>query len=81
MSNAFAQKMAGLEDEIHELAGETFNVGSPKQLGEILFDKMALEGGKRARPAPIPPAPTSSKTSPPNMTCPPACWTGGSCPS
>ncbi|PRY23771.1 DNA polymerase I [Aliiruegeria haliotis] len=49
MSNAFAQKMAGLEAEIHELAGETFNVGSPKQLGEILFDKMALEGGKKGK--------------------------------
>ena len=49
MSNAFAQKMAQLEDEIHELAGEKFNVGSPKQLGEILFDKMALEGGKRGK--------------------------------
>ena len=49
MSNAFAQKMAGLEHEIHELAGETFNVGSPKQLGEILFDKMGLEGGKRGK--------------------------------
>ena len=49
MSTAFAQKMAGLEHEIHELAGETFNVGSPKQLGEILFDKMGLEGGKRGK--------------------------------
>ncbi len=49
MSNAFAQKMAGLEAEIHELAGERFNVGSPKQLGEILFDKMALEGGKKGK--------------------------------
>ena len=49
MSNAFAQKMAGLEAEIHELAGETFNVGSPKQLGEILFDKMGLEGGKKGK--------------------------------
>ncbi|MEM8554034.1 MAG: DNA polymerase I [Pseudomonadota bacterium] len=49
MSNSFAQKMAGLEAEIHELAGETFNVGSPKQLGEILFDKMALEGGKKGK--------------------------------
>lgn len=43
MSNAFAQKMAGLEDEIYELAGRKFNVGSPKQLGEILFDEMNLE--------------------------------------
>ena len=43
MSNAFAQKMAGLEDEIQEMAGRKFNVGSPKQLGEILFDEMGLE--------------------------------------
>jgi DNA polymerase I len=49
MSNAFAQKMAGLEAEIHELAGRTFNVGSPKQLGEILFDQMELPGGKKGK--------------------------------
>ena len=49
MSNAFAQKMAALEAEIHELAGENFNVGSPKQLGEILFDKMGIEGGKKGK--------------------------------
>ncbi len=42
MSNAFAQKMAGLEDEIQVLAGRKFNVGSPKQLGEILFDELGL---------------------------------------
>ncbi|MBD3624482.1 MAG: DNA polymerase I, partial [Rhodobacteraceae bacterium] len=49
MSNAFAQKMAGLEAEIHELAGRKFNVGSPKQLGEILFDEMSIEGGKKGK--------------------------------
>jgi len=49
MSNAFAQKMAGLEAEIHALAGRSFNVGSPKQLGEILFDEMSLEGGKKGK--------------------------------
>ncbi|MFN3275336.1 MAG: DNA polymerase I [Paracoccus sp. (in: a-proteobacteria)] len=49
MSNAFAQKMAGLEAEIHELAGESFNIASPKQLGEILFDKMGLAGGKQGK--------------------------------
>ncbi|OIQ31448.1 MAG: DNA polymerase I [Alphaproteobacteria bacterium MedPE-SWcel] len=49
MSNAFSQKMAALEDEIHGLAGESFNVGSPKQLGEILFDKMSLPGGKKGK--------------------------------
>ena len=49
MSNAFAQKMAELEAEIHEIAGRRFNVGSPKQLGEILFDEMGIEGGKRGK--------------------------------
>ena len=49
MSNAFAQKMASLEAEIHALAGETFNVGSPKQLGEIMFDKLGYEGGKKGK--------------------------------
>ena len=49
MSNAFAQKMAGLEAEIHQLAGGPFNVGSPKQLGEILFDKMSLPGGEKGK--------------------------------
>ncbi|MFG6504888.1 MULTISPECIES: DNA polymerase I [Sulfitobacter] len=49
MSNAFAQKMAGLEADIHELAGESFNVGSPAQLGEILFGKMGLPGGKKGK--------------------------------
>ena len=49
MSNAFAQKMAGLEAEIYEMAGEHFNVGSPKQLGEIMFDKLGYEGGKKGK--------------------------------
>jgi DNA polymerase-1 len=39
--------MARLEDEIAELAGERFNLGSPKQLGDILFGKMKLEGGTK----------------------------------
>ena len=49
MSNNFAQKMAGLEDEIHQMVGRSFNVGSPKQLGEILFDEMGLQGGKKGK--------------------------------
>ena len=49
MSNVFAQKMAELEAGIHELSGENFNVGSPAQLGEILFDKMGLKGGKKGK--------------------------------
>jgi DNA polymerase-1 len=49
LSGAFAQTIARLEDEIRELAGEEFNIGSPKQLGEILFDKMSLAGGRRTK--------------------------------
>ena len=47
LSRDFTQRLAGLEAEVHELAGEEFNIGSPKQLGEILFDKMNLPGGKK----------------------------------
>lgn len=47
LSGEFAQGMARLESEIHALAGESFNLGSPKQLGDILFGKMALPGGKK----------------------------------
>jgi DNA polymerase-1 len=49
MSGKFAQKMAELESEIHALAGRKFNVGSPKQLGEILFDELGYEGGKKGK--------------------------------
>jgi DNA polymerase-1 len=49
LSNSFAQRMAGFEAEIHEIAGKTFNVGSPKQLGEILFDELGLPGGKKGK--------------------------------
>jgi len=48
MSIEFARRMEQLEREIHELAGEAFNVGSPKQLGEILFDRLNLPGGKKS---------------------------------
>ncbi len=49
LSGDFAQTMAALEAEIHQLAGEEFNIASPKQLGEILFHKMGLEGGKKTK--------------------------------
>ena len=49
MSNDFATRMEALNREILDLAGEEFNVGSPKQLGEILFDRMGLPGGKKAK--------------------------------
>ena len=49
MSKHFAETLTRLEGAIHTLAGEEFNIGSPKQLGEILFDKMALQGGKKSK--------------------------------
>jgi DNA polymerase-1 len=49
MSNAFAQKLVQLEEEIQQIAGEKFNVGSPKQLGEILFDRMQIPGGVKGK--------------------------------
>ena len=49
MSGNFAQKMAALEDEAHQLAGGKFNLGSPKQLGEILFGQMGLTGTKSGK--------------------------------
>ncbi|MEC7572818.1 MAG: DNA polymerase I, partial [Pseudomonadota bacterium] len=49
MSRDFARRIADLETVIHDLAGSPFNVGSPKQLGEILFDQMGLPGGKKGK--------------------------------
>ena len=49
LSGEFAQKMAAMEEGIYKLAGETFNIASPKQLGDILFDKMGLPGGKKTK--------------------------------
>ncbi len=47
LSGEFAQVAARLEEEIYIAAGERFNPGSPKQLGDILFGKMSLPGGKK----------------------------------
>jgi DNA polymerase-1 len=47
LSADFEKRLAELEREIHKVAGREFNVGSPKQLGEILFDEQKLPGGKR----------------------------------
>ncbi|MAN90105.1 MULTISPECIES: DNA polymerase I [unclassified Hyphomonas] len=49
LSSDFSQRMAALEAEAYEQAGREFNIGSPKQLGEILFDEMGLEGGKKTK--------------------------------
>jgi DNA polymerase-1 len=49
LSRDFAQRIGALEREIHGLAGEEFNVGSPKQLGEVLFDRLKLGEGKKGK--------------------------------
>ncbi|HWK47603.1 MAG TPA: DNA polymerase I [Stellaceae bacterium] len=49
LSTDFGQRMVELEKEIHQLAGRPFNVGSPKQLGEVLFDDLGLPGGKKGK--------------------------------
>ncbi|MCJ9428080.1 DNA polymerase I [Kordiimonas marina] len=48
LSNEFATGIQKLDEEIQKLAGRPFNVASPKQLGEILFEDMGLKGGKKS---------------------------------
>ncbi len=47
LSGEFSKGADALEQQVHELAGETFNLGSPKQIGEILFGKLGLQGGRK----------------------------------
>jgi DNA polymerase I len=49
LSGEFASEMEKLEKEIHSIAGEPFTIGSPQQLGNILFEKMGHKGGKKGK--------------------------------
>jgi DNA polymerase-1 len=49
LTSTFAQRVARLETEIYELAGHKFNLGSPRQLGEFLFDNLKLPGGRKTK--------------------------------
>jgi len=47
--NELEQKLSTLENEIHELANEEFNIDSPQQLGEVLFEKLQIPAGKKTK--------------------------------
>jgi len=49
LSDDFAKQIVALEDEIHGIAGFKFTIGSPKQLGDVLFDKMGIKGGRKGK--------------------------------
>jgi DNA polymerase-1 len=49
LSGDFAQQIAGIEAEIFEIVGQRFTIGSPKQLGDILFEQMGLKGGRKGK--------------------------------
>ena len=49
LSADFAGRIEALESEIHALAGHPFTIGSPKQLGEVLFDEMGLQAGRKGK--------------------------------
>ena len=49
LSEEFSGKIAGLETEIHTLAGGPFTIGSPKQLGDVLFERLGLKGGRKGK--------------------------------
>ena len=49
LSGTFSQRASRLEEEVYQLAGHKFNLASPKQLGEFLFDRLKLPGGKKTK--------------------------------
>jgi DNA polymerase-1 len=49
LSDEFSRQIAALEEEIHTIAGFKFTIGSPKQLGDVLFDKMGIKGGRKGK--------------------------------
>ncbi|MGM8897273.1 MULTISPECIES: DNA polymerase I [unclassified Psychrobacter] len=49
LSKRFDEEIIALEKRAYEIAGEEFNLGSPKQLGEMLFDKLGVPGGKKTK--------------------------------
>ncbi|MES2443553.1 MAG: DNA polymerase I [Pseudomonadota bacterium] len=49
LSTEFSHQIAALEEEIHGIAGFKFTIGSPKQLGDVLFEGMGIKGGRKGK--------------------------------
>jgi DNA polymerase-1 len=49
LAQGFGERLATLEQQIHAAAGRPFNIGSPKQIGEVLFDEMNLPSGRKVK--------------------------------
>ena len=49
LSAEFTTQIAALETEVHDLAGGPFTIGSPKQLGDVLFERLGLKGGRKGK--------------------------------
>ena len=80
LSGDFAQTAARVEAELQEIAGEPINVGSPKQIGDIIFGKMGIPAAPRPRPAHGRPRRRSSTNSPNRaMNFRRRFWNGGRC--
>jgi DNA polymerase-1 len=80
LSQDFATRMAALEGEIHELAGQSFAIGSPKQLARFCSTSWASRAAKRARQVPIrPTSPCSRSSRAKDRKSRARCSTGGSC--
>ncbi|MBM6576317.1 DNA polymerase I [Microvirga sp. SRT01] len=49
LSSEFTGQIAALETEVHAMAGGPFTIGSPKQLGDVLFERLGLKGGRKGK--------------------------------
>ena len=78
-ASELGERMMALEQEAHALAGQPFNLGCPKQIGEILFTKLGLPVTRR--PPAARPAPTKRcwRSWPPTTRCRPRCWNTAAC--
>jgi DNA polymerase-1 len=81
LSNEFSMRMAEFEARAQELVGRPFNLGSPKQIGDVLFGEMALKGGKKTATGQWSTDSDVLEAWPWSTSCRACCWTGASCPS